>query len=48
MTLTEAKEILRNYNLWRRGADIPQPCHTKIGIALDIVLDKLDKIVVEL
>lgn len=38
MSLTEAIKELEIYQHWRKGADIPQPCPTRIGIALDIVI----------
>lgn len=43
MTLIEAVYLLQNYNAWRRGAEIPQPNATKIGIALEIVINHLTK-----
>lgn len=39
MDIDEAVAFLRNYNQWRRGADIPQPAPDQIGIALDAVCD---------
>lgn len=39
MEIEEAIAFLRNYNQWRRGADIPQPAPNLIGIALDAVCD---------
>lgn len=37
-------ETLKTYNEWRRGADIPQPNPTDIGIAIDGVLSELDEL----
>lgn len=39
MTITEAIKLLREYNRWRRGADIPMPKPDQIGRALDVVCD---------
>jgi hypothetical protein len=33
--LNEAKELLKTYNRWRRGEDIPQPNPVEIGKAID-------------
>lgn len=41
MTLNKAIELLQHYNRWRRGADVPMPEPTKIGDAIDVVLEKL-------
>jgi len=38
MTLKQALCILENYNEWRRGAEIPQPNPTEIGLAIDFIL----------
>ena len=32
-------ELLRNYNRWRRGAEIPQPNPTEIGIAINTLIE---------
>lgn len=42
MTLKEARNILFNYNRWRRGAEIEQPNPTQIGIAIDTIINYLD------
>lgn len=43
MTTTDAINLLRAYNKWRRGAeDIEQPHPTEIGVALDTVLDHIE------
>jgi hypothetical protein len=41
MTLNKAIETLQHYNRWRRGEEIPIPNPTKIGEAIDVVLEKL-------
>jgi hypothetical protein len=41
MTLNKAIETLQHYNRWRRGAEIPMPNPTKIGEAIDVVLEKI-------
>ena len=43
MELSEAKNLLSDYNKWRRGEEIPQPNPTQIGIAIDVVLAELDR-----
>lgn len=35
---------LRRYNEWRRGSDIDQPDHKQIGLDIDCVVDKVEKI----
>jgi len=44
MTLDESIKVLELFNKWRRGEEIPQENPTKIGIAIDIVLDELKKL----
>ena len=39
MELQQAIELLENYNKWRRGAEIPQPNPTEIGVAISVVLE---------
>ena len=39
MNLNEAVELLENYNKWRRGAEIPQPNPTEVGVAISVVLE---------
>lgn len=39
MTITEALDILENLNKWRRGDEIPQPDPTKVGLAIDFVIN---------
>jgi hypothetical protein len=42
MDLKEAIEVLKNYNLWRRGSDeIPMPKPIKIGEAIDVVIKEV-------
>lgn len=41
MTLNKAIETLQHYNRWRRGAEVPIPNPTKIGEAIDVILEKL-------
>lgn len=38
MTLQDAIILLEDYNRWRRGAEIPQPHPTDIGVAISVVL----------
>jgi len=38
MTIKQALDILENLNKWRRGAEIPQPDPTEIGLAIDFVI----------
>jgi len=35
---------LRQYNQWRRGADIEQPNHTQLGIDIDDAIKILETI----
>ena len=44
MTTIEAIEYLEEYNAWRRGLETMPPNPTKIGIALDIVLTELKRL----
>ena len=44
MTITEAVEILKYFNKWRRGAEIPQPDAKKVGEAIDIAIKALDNL----
>ena len=39
MTLQEAKQILKAYNEWRRGAEIDMINPTQVGIAIDVILN---------
>ena len=41
MKTKEAIKTLREYNRWRRGADIPQPDPTKIGKAIDFAIREM-------
>lgn len=38
MTLSQAYEILKSHQEWRKGADIPMESPTKLGMAIDIIL----------
>lgn len=35
--------FLKNYNKWRRGAEIPQPDPKELGIAIDEILNYFEK-----
>ena len=37
-------ELLRNYNRWRRGAEIPQPNPTEIGVAINTLIEEYIKL----
>lgn len=39
MEIDEAIEIIRAYNAWRRGADVPHPAPDRTGVALDMICD---------
>ena len=41
MKIEKAIKVLKIYNKWRRGADIPQPHPTEIGLAIDKILKEL-------
>ena len=45
MSKDEALKILVEYNLWRRGAEMPQPHPFVIGQAIDVAIECLTKIV---
>ena len=36
-------QTFKQVNRWRRGANIPQPCPTEIGIALDSLIYEIEK-----
>jgi hypothetical protein len=42
MDLTQAKNILKNHNYWRRGAEIPMLEPKLIGEALDVAIELLE------
>ena len=42
MELQQAIELLKNYNKWRRGAEISQPNPTEIGVAISVVLESME------
>lgn len=39
--MTDHIETLRQYNRWRRGADIPQPKPVEIGEAIDAAIEDI-------
>ena len=43
MTPTEIVEILRQFNNWRRGTDIPQPDPREIGEAIDAAVEMIER-----
>lgn len=47
MSLQEATEILKHHQKWRRGAEIEQIEPKKLGIAIDVILEKLTKLLNE-
>ena len=44
MDKKELVKFLRDYNQWRRGAEIPMPSPKELGIALDIAISIIEKI----
>lgn len=42
MTGKQAIKILKRFNKWRRGAEIPQPHPEEIGEAIDVAVVILD------
>ena len=45
MTLPEAVELLKTFNLWRRGADIPMPEPKQVGLAIDLIIAEISTII---
>jgi len=45
MTLPEAVELLKTFNLWRRGADIPMPEPKQVGLAIDLIIAEIEKVI---
>ena len=45
MTLPEAVEILKKYNQWRRGADIPMQELKQVGLAIDLIIAEIEKVI---
>jgi hypothetical protein len=43
MTPKQAVKILRFYNRWRRGAEIPMQEPAKIGLAIEVLCDAFEK-----
>ncbi len=44
MTTTEAANVLKEFNEWRRGSEIEQPNPSTIGIAIDTILEVINKL----
>lgn len=44
MNKKELVKFLRNYNHWRRGAEIPMPSSKKLGIALDVAISIIEEV----
>ena len=44
MTPSEVAAILRQFNVWRRGADVPQPKPREIGEAIDAAVDMIERL----
>ena len=44
MTPTETAAKLRQFNDWRRGADIPQPDPREIGEAIDAAVEMIERL----
>ena len=42
MTLPEAIKILKSHNAWRRGDDSDMTNPTKLGIAIDLIVEHLE------
>ena len=43
MTPAETTTILRQFNEWRRGADVPQPKPREIGEAIDAAIEMIER-----
>ena len=43
MTPTETTTILRQFNEWRRGADVLQPKPREIGMAIDAAVEMIER-----
>ena len=48
MTPAETTTILRQFNEWRRGADVPQPKPREIGEAIDAAVEMIERMEWEL
>ena len=48
MTPSEVTTILRQFNEWRRGADVPQPNPREIGEAIDAAVEVIERMEWEL
>ena len=44
MSPTETATILRQFNVWRRGADVPQPKPREIGEAIDAAVEMIERL----
>ena len=44
MTPSEVTTILRQFNVWRRGADVPQPKSREIGEAIDAAIEMIERL----
>lgn len=42
MTIKEANEILKEYNVWRRGGDVPHARPKILGEAIDTITEFVD------
>lgn len=45
--IKESIEFLKTFNQWRRGAEIPQPNPTEIGINIHYITTIMDKLIEE-
>ena len=43
MTPTATTAILRQFNVWRRGADVTQPKPREIGKAIDAAVEMIER-----
>lgn len=43
MNKVKALKVLIAFNAWRRGAEIPMPCPTLIGKAIDAAIEHMRK-----
>lgn len=48
MDLKQALDKLKEYNTWRRGADIPMPNPKEIGTAIDIAIQTCERVLNEI
>jgi hypothetical protein len=45
MTISEAIEILKTYNQWRRSVDVPMPNPKQIGLAIDLIIAEIENVI---